>query len=88
MALVQVDDRHRLTLPKEVRGRFKVAKGQKFYIVSMGDDLVMKPVPKDPSEKLSSLIGDFRFDRKARKEAEKWLLESTKTKPLKKKKTL
>jgi AbrB family looped-hinge helix DNA binding protein len=46
MALVQVDERHRLTLPKEVREKFRIVNGQKFYLVPSGDDLIMKPIPR------------------------------------------
>ena len=52
MALVEMDKRHRLTLPKEFRKRFKVVEG-KFFLVHHGDDLIMKPVPKELSGELS-----------------------------------
>ena len=78
MALVQVDERHRLTLPKDVREKFRIVKGQKFYLVPSGDDLIMKPIPRDPAKKLDEILGDFTFDREARRRAEKWLLKETK----------
>ena len=77
MAIVELDKRHRVTLPKEVRKHFKVVEGQKFYLVPYGNDLIMKPVPKDPSKELSKIVGDFQFSRKVRKRAEKWLLQET-----------
>ena len=77
MVIVELDKRHRVTLPKEVRKHFKVVEGQKFYLVPNGDDLIMKPVPKDPSKELSKIVGDFQFGRKDRKKAEKWLLQET-----------
>lgn len=75
MAIVELDKRHRVTLPKEVRKHFKVVEGQKFYLVPYGNDLIMKPVPKDPSKELSKIVGDFQFSRRDRKKAEKWLLQ-------------
>lgn len=78
MALVQVDERHRLTLPKDVRQRFRIVKGQRFYLVPSGDDLLMKPIPTDPAKKLDEILGNFIFDKEARRKAEKWLLKGTK----------
>ncbi len=78
MAIVELDKRHRVTLPREVRKRFKVVEGQKFYLVPYGDELIMKPVPIDPSKELSKIVGDFQFTRKDRKKTEKWLLRVTK----------
>ena len=77
MALIQLDRRYRLTLPKEVRERFRIVEGQKFFLVPYGDDLIMKAVPKDPSNEMSKIIGDLQFNKKVRKKAEKWLLRAT-----------
>ena len=77
MALVQLDRRYRLTLPKEVRERFRIVEGQKFFLVPYGDDLIMKAVPKDLSKEMSKIIGDFRFNKKDRNKAKKWLLRAT-----------
>lgn len=78
MALVQVDERHRLTLPKEVREKFRIVNSQKFYLVPSGDDLIMKPIPKDPSKKLDEILEGFTFDNQARRKAEQWLMKETK----------
>ena len=74
MELVEVDGRYRVTIPKDVRKSFKIAKGQRFYLVPYGRDLLMKPFPADAASKLDQLVGDFRLDARTRKEAEKWLL--------------
>jgi bifunctional DNA-binding transcriptional regulator/antitoxin component of YhaV-PrlF toxin-antitoxin module len=79
MALVQLDKRHRVTLPKKLRKRFKIVEGQKFYLIPSGDDLIMRTVPKDPSKELAKILGDFQFGKKDRRTAEKWLLETTGT---------
>lgn len=78
MAIVELDKRHRLTLSKQVRKRFRVVEGQKFFLVPYGEDLIMKPVPKDPSKEMSKIMGEFQFSSEPRKKAEKWLLQSTK----------
>ena len=74
-----MDKRHRITFTKQVRKRFRIVEGQKFYLVSEGNDLLMKPVPDDPAKRLDELLGkDFVFDREARRNAEEWQLNETK----------
>ena len=75
MDLVEVDERYRITIPKGVRATFKVLRGQKFFLTPYGGDILMKPVPADPADKLDSVVGDFHFDRAARRKAEDWLLK-------------
>ncbi len=75
MSIVEVDERFRVTLPKEVRKDFKLAKGERLYVISAGDSVIMKRVPKDPSSKLDKLIGRIKFNRDARRKAEGWLLK-------------
>jgi len=75
MELAEVDERYRITIPKEVRSTFKVSKGQKFFVVRYGDDLLLKPIPPDPAERLDRIIGDFEFDKRSRRRAEEWLLK-------------
>lgn len=75
MKLVEVDQRYRVTIPKEIRKTFKIAKGQKFYLVPYGDDLLIKQIPMDAAQKLDEIVGDFKFSRKTRRKAEKWLLD-------------
>jgi bifunctional DNA-binding transcriptional regulator/antitoxin component of YhaV-PrlF toxin-antitoxin module len=80
MVIVEMDERYRLTLPREVREAFKVSKGQKFYIIAMGDVLLIKRMPQDPPEALRKLLGEFTFDREARRKAERWLLSQVEEK--------
>jgi AbrB family looped-hinge helix DNA binding protein len=77
LIIVEVDDRHRITLPKEVRENFNLSKGEKLYIIPAGDSLILKKIPKNPSESLRKLLGETDFDREARRKAEKWLLNQT-----------
>jgi bifunctional DNA-binding transcriptional regulator/antitoxin component of YhaV-PrlF toxin-antitoxin module len=77
MALVQLDSRHRLTLPRKIRKKFKIVDGQRFFLLQFGDDLIMKAVPKNPSEEMSKIINNLQFGKKDREEAEKWLLKET-----------
>lgn len=75
MSIVEVDSRFRVTIPRDIRKKIEVREGQTFYLLPYERGLLMKPVPKGTSSKLDELIGDFKFDRKARRRAEKWLLE-------------
>lgn len=75
MELVEVDERYRITIPKGVRAAFRVLRGQRFYLIPYGGDILMKPVPDDPAGKLDGAMGEFRFDRAARRKAEEWLLK-------------
>lgn len=77
LTIVEVDDRNRITLPKEVRENFNLSKGEKLYIISAGDSLILKKIPQNPSESLKKLLGETVFDREARRKAEKWLLNQT-----------
>lgn len=78
MKLVEVDERFRVTIPKEVRRSFKVVKGQRFYLVPYGNDLLMKPFPVDADSRLDKVIGKFKLDERTRRTAEKWLLQAGK----------
>ena len=75
MSVVEVDSRFRVTIPTEIRKTVEVREGQTFYLIPFEDGLLMKPLPKDPSRRLDEIIGDFTFDRKARRKAEEWLRE-------------
>jgi len=75
MELVEVDERYRVTIPKEVRKSFQVVKGQRFYLVPYGRDLLMKSFPADAASRLDQVVGSFKLDVRTKKEAEKWLLQ-------------
>jgi bifunctional DNA-binding transcriptional regulator/antitoxin component of YhaV-PrlF toxin-antitoxin module len=77
MSIVEIDERFRLPLPKEVRESFKVTKGQKLYVIPAGDTLIIKRIPEDIPTKLEKIIGKFKFDRNARRKAEKWFLKQS-----------
>ncbi len=75
MSIVEVDSRFRVTIPAKIRKKANVTKGQNFYLIPLVDGLLMKPVPKNPSRKLDELLGNFKFDRKARRRAGEWFRE-------------
>ncbi len=77
MAVVEVDDRHRITIPKDIRETLNLSDKQKLYIVAAGDTLIIKKMPRNPSESLNDILGDVKFDREDRRRVEEWLLSQT-----------
>jgi len=54
MGDVALDDRGRLTLPKEIRERY----GNRYHIVQLPDGIKLVPVANDPLEALRSEFAD------------------------------
>ena len=54
MADVALDDRGRLTLPKEVRERY----GNRYHVVQLPDGIKLVPVADDPLEALRDEFAD------------------------------
>ncbi|ELY94231.1 hypothetical protein C483_03665 [Natrialba hulunbeirensis JCM 10989] len=54
MADVALDDRGRLTLPKEIRERY----GDRYHIVQLHDGIKLVPVAEDPLEALRDEFDD------------------------------
>ncbi|MBI4174924.1 MAG: AbrB/MazE/SpoVT family DNA-binding domain-containing protein [Candidatus Aenigmarchaeota archaeon] len=44
MGISKVDEKRRIVLPKDIVEKF----GDEFVIFSAGNDVILKPVPKDP----------------------------------------
>jgi bifunctional DNA-binding transcriptional regulator/antitoxin component of YhaV-PrlF toxin-antitoxin module len=54
MSDVALDDRGRLTLPKEVRERY----GDRYHVVQLPDGVKLVPIADDPLEALRDEFGD------------------------------
>lgn len=54
MSEVRLDDRGRLTLPKEIRERY----GERYHIVQLRDGIKLVPVEDDPLDALRSEFSD------------------------------
>jgi len=73
-AVVVVGESFKIALPNEVSRAFPISEGEKLYIVATEDMLLIRRVPRDLPEALGKLVGGFALDKKAKKRAEKWLL--------------
>ncbi|MDV3243569.1 MAG: AbrB/MazE/SpoVT family DNA-binding domain-containing protein [Nitrososphaerales archaeon] len=74
MSVVETDQRFRITIPKEMRTKLGVTRGQKFYLVPYGDALILKRLPESPAERLGEITGEFSLDAESRRKAEQWFL--------------
>lgn len=66
MSLVDLDDRGRLTLPKEIRTAMSL---EKVVVINAGDHLVLIPVPDDPFKALKGVISSDKSFQDLREEA-------------------
>jgi DNA-binding transcriptional regulator/RsmH inhibitor MraZ len=69
MSIVDLDDRGRLTLPREIRRNIKITK--KVLIVNAGDHIKIIPLPEDPFKELEGAITTKTPFNELRREAER-----------------
>ncbi len=74
---VRIDDRGRITLPKEVRERLNLKSGDRLLIKIRGDSIILVRA-EDPFKIIESILGDLTFKRELRFEAEKQALQEIK----------
>ena len=48
MAIMQVDERHRITLPGNIIEKY----GERFVVIEIKANILLKPLPKDPIKAL------------------------------------
>jgi len=48
MAIMQVDERHRITLPGNIIEKY----GERFVVIEIKGNILLKPLPKDPIKAL------------------------------------
>ena len=68
-----------VVIPKSIRDRVQLKEGEQIKIHTDGIRIIIEPQREDPFEKLERIAGDIRFNRRTRKEAEKYLLDSVKS---------
>lgn len=73
MSIVRVDSKGRITLLKEIREKTGIKPRSKLYV--KGKEIVIKSIGKNPSDKLTEILGDFMLTRKDRIRAEELMLK-------------
>ncbi len=76
MEIATVDSRGRILINKRLRRKYGISAGKKVVIIRHKDGLLVKPI--DTSiDKLSKILAKIKWGRKAREQAEEWLLKNT-----------
>ncbi len=68
MSIVEIDDRGRLTLPKELHRTMEM---KKVLIVNAGDHLKLISIPEDPFKALSGALSSEKSFKELREQAER-----------------
>jgi len=68
MSILELDNKGRLTIPKEVRESLKI--GMKVLIINAGDHLKIIPLPSDPLNILHGAFNVKKPFKELRKQAE------------------
>lgn len=78
MEVVEVADRYRITMTGPIRKAVPLRVGQKVAVIPFGDKILVQPLPAKPEERIEELVGDFTFDRAARRKAYQLLVSKSK----------
>ncbi len=70
--------KYRVVITEGVRKSVPVAVGQEVLEIPLGDAILIVPLPKDPNAILKKYLGDVKFSRKARENAEKQMMTQAK----------
>ncbi|MHA1589763.1 MAG: AbrB/MazE/SpoVT family DNA-binding domain-containing protein [Candidatus Njordarchaeales archaeon] len=73
MEIVEVDNRGRILIKKKLRDKYNIVTGGKVVLIERKDGILIKPFDSS-LEKLSHILKNLKWDRKARRRAEEWLL--------------
>jgi len=73
MRIIELDDRGRLTIPKEVRRTLNM--GRKVLVVNAGDHLKVIPLPADPFKTLHGAFNTEKPFSELRRQAEKTVVK-------------
>ncbi len=68
MAILELDNKGRLTLPKKIRESLNI--GKKILIINAGDHLKIIPLPSNPLQILHGTFNIKKSFKKLRKQAE------------------
>jgi len=68
MSILELDNKGRLTLPKDVRRSLEI--GKKVLVINAGDHLKIIPLPSDPFQTLHGAFNVRKSFKELRKQAE------------------
>lgn len=77
---MEVADRYRITITGQIRKAVTLRVGQKVAVIPFGDKILVQPLPVKPEERIEELVGDFTFNRAARRKAYQLLVFKSKKK--------
>lgn len=69
MSIIELDERGRMTLPKDIRE--SMGMGNKILMINAGDHLKIIPLPSDPLKVLHGALKTKKSFKELRKQAEK-----------------
>jgi len=55
MAKTTISQKYQVVIPKEIREKTPIKEGQEMYIYSVGNSIILSPLPKSYSEKMLGL---------------------------------
>ena len=73
----RIGKRFSLIIPKDIREKIGLKEGDLVTIRKEKNLIIIIPEKVSPFKKLSNLIGDIKYDEKAEKDVEKFLLKKT-----------
>ncbi|RLE73568.1 MAG: hypothetical protein DRZ80_06100, partial [Thermoprotei archaeon] len=73
--IVKIGERYTVVIPKEIREKLGIKKGQLVRVSTDGRKIILEPIVENPFKTFEKILGDFTYDREARKKAEKELLK-------------
>ncbi|MDV3278019.1 MAG: AbrB/MazE/SpoVT family DNA-binding domain-containing protein [Nitrososphaerales archaeon] len=68
-----VGKRFAIVVPKRIREKLRLEEGQRVMVLAAGDDILIRPLPKDPYESLRRIIREPYDEKRDEKLAEEWL---------------
>lgn len=75
MSVIELDERGRITLPKEVRKSLKM--NGRVLVINAGDHVKLVPIPENPLQVLNGAISIGRPFKELRSEAEQLIEKET-----------
>ena len=75
VSIVELGPKYRITITQNIRKKIPVKIGQKVYSLARPPYMILIPIPEELDEALAKLIGDIKYSREERKQAEEQLLK-------------